>query len=188
MALTLSYPTLGPGVVSASEINSNFTTISAKFGNIDNSDIKAGAGISIDKLSASYEYMSIGFTLAGGSASNDVLHPLYNDGKGDWTAVGAQWATIDTGDPSAVVTIAWGVLDGSATTSIASDWTNVTTVCTMALTGANIASQGATSSVTSFAFGGAGVHRSLRCYVSTTDADATSPIYVSLLLKRQIKT
>jgi hypothetical protein len=187
MSLTLPYPDLS-GVVDDTKLEANQNAVVAKFGNIDNSDIKNGAAISVDKLSASYEYLPISVRLADGTAANDVLVPLYNDSKGDWSAVAAQWATDDTGAPTGVITIAWGVLDGSGTTSVSADWTNVTTVATITLAGANIASQGVQTTVTSPAFGGAGVYRSLRFYMSTTDAAATAPIFVTLLLKRQIKT
>jgi hypothetical protein len=52
MALTLPYPTLGPGVVDEDQLNSNNTTFASKFGNIDNADIKALAGILTSKLAA----------------------------------------------------------------------------------------------------------------------------------------
>lgn len=187
MSLTLTNPTLGPGVVDATDINENFSDVSSKFGNIDNSDIKSAAGISIDKLSASYEYLPISVKIADGTAANEFLYPLYNDSKGDWTPVGVQWATADTGTPAGtcVFKIDWGVYNGAATTGA---FTSTTTVATVTLAGDAIASQGVQSSVSTCAFGGAGVYRAFRFYVSTTDADCGSPIYATLLLKRQIKS
>jgi hypothetical protein len=189
MALTLTNPTLGPGVVDATEINENFSDISSKFGNIDNSDIKASAGIALSKLAASYEYLPVSVKLTDGTATNEYLVPLYNDSKGDWSVVGTQWATADTGTPTGtcVVTIEWGVYNGAATPGA---FTVTSTIDTVALAGDAIASQGVDASPTTstLAFGGAGVYRALRFYISTTDADCGSPIFVTLLLKRQIAT
>lgn len=192
MSLTLPYPTLGPGVVDPAQLNENFSAIVTKFGNIDNSDIKSGAGASIDKLSASYEYLPITVKITDGTAANETLVPLYNDGKGDWSVVAVQWATADTGTNGAGAAIAvfkieWGVYNGAATLGA---FTVASTIDTVALVGDAIASQGVDSSPTTstLAFGGGGVYRSLRFYISTTDADCGSPIYVTLLLKRQIAT
>lgn len=189
MSLTLTNPTLGPGVVDSTEIDANFSDISSKFGNIDNSDIKSGAGISIDKLSASYEYLPITVRLTDGTAANEQLVPVYNDSKGNWTVVATQWATADTGTPAGtcVFTIEWGVYNGAATPGA---FTVAATIDTVALAGDAIASQGVDSTPTTatLTFGGAGVYRSLRFYVSTVDADCGSPIYITLLLKRQIAT
>lgn len=70
MSLTLTYPTLGPGVVDPDQINSNFSTISSKFGNIDNADVKASAGIDVTKLSASnYEFV-LSRSISDGSGLN----------------------------------------------------------------------------------------------------------------------
>jgi hypothetical protein len=189
MAVTIRNPTLGTGVADSTKIDENFADIVNKFGYIDNSDIKSGAGISIDKLSASYEYLPITVRLADGTASNDQLVPVYNDGKTDWSVVGTQWATADTGTPAGTCTfkIEWGLYNGAATPGA---FTVVSTIDTVALAGDAIASQGVDSSpaTTSLAFGGAGVYRSLRFYISTVDADCGSPIYITLLLKRQIAT
>lgn len=71
MALTLSYPTLGPGVVDEDQINSNFSTISSKFGNIDNSDIKSGAGIATSKLAAENYEIVISRSIDGNAAAGN---------------------------------------------------------------------------------------------------------------------
>jgi hypothetical protein len=189
MSVTVTNSTLGPGVVDATEINENFADLVSKFGNIDNSDIKSGAGISIDKLSASYQYLPISVRLTDGTAANDYYVPVYNDGKGDWTVVATQWATSDTGTPDGTCNfkVEWGVFNGAATPGA---FTVVSTIDTVALAGNAIASQGVDTSptTTTLAFGGAGVHRMLHFYVSTTDADCGAPIYITLLLKRQIAT
>lgn len=191
MSLTLTNPTLA-GVVDATDINENFADVTSKFGNIDNSDIKAAAGIALSKLAASYEYLPISVRLTDGTAANEHLVPVYDDGKGNWTVVATQWATADTGTNGAgaavaVVTIQWGVYNDAATPGA---FTSASTIDTIALVGDALASQGIDSSptTTTLTFGAAGVYRSLRFYVSTTDADCGSPIYVTLLLKRQIAT
>jgi hypothetical protein len=193
MAVTIPYPTLGTGVADSTKIDDNNAAIVNKFGNIDNSDIKSGAGISINKLSASYEYMQVNATLdlqvastIAGPPVNNVFIPVYSDGKGDWSVVGGYWATVDTGDPSAVVKADWGVFNGAAAPGA---FTSTATIATYTLVGANIASQGlATINTSTLAFGGAGVYRFLRFYVSTNDADASTVCSVSLTLKRQIAT
>jgi hypothetical protein len=190
MAVTIPYPTLGTGVVADStKIDDNLAAVVNKFGNIDNSDIKSGAGISIDKLSASYEYLPVSVRLTDGTAANEHLVPVYNDGKGDWSVVATQWATADTGTPAGTCTfkIEWGVYDGAATPGA---FTVASTIDTIALAGTAVASQGVDSgpATSTLAFGGAGVYRALRFYISTVDADCGSPIYITLLLKRQIAT
>ncbi len=190
MSVTLPYPTLAAGaVISADELNQNFSALANKFGTIDNSDIKAAAGISIDKHSASYEYLPISVKLTDGTAANDYFVPVYNDGKGDWTVVASQWATADTGTPAGtcIYKIEWGVYNGAATPGA---FTVASTIDTVPLAGDALASQGidASPATTSLAFGSAGVYRSLRFYISTTDADCGSPIYITLQLKRQIAT
>lgn len=188
MSVTLPYPTLTAGAtISADELNQNFSTLANKFGNIDNSDVKSGAGVSIDKLSASYEYLNIRFTLTNMNSTDTIdVCPLYNDGKGDWTYVATQWATQDTGDPTGVFVIQWGSYTGGAASATPA-LTVVSTIDTVALAGVEIQSQNsdASPSVTSLA---SGTNRMLWARVSTIDANADSPVYISCLLKRQIKT
>jgi hypothetical protein len=73
MALTLPYPTLGPGFVNASEINANFTAVSQKFSNIDNADIKASAGVEVSKLSASNYEIVLTRTIDGSATAAEGL-------------------------------------------------------------------------------------------------------------------
>lgn len=201
MSVTLTYPTLGPGVVDSAQLVSNFSTLASKFGNIDNSDIKASANIALSKLAASYEYMVVRFTLddltilytgaavpaSGGAPRCFDVCPIYNDGKGDWTYVATQWATQDTGAPSGVFKIMWGTYSGGGAGTTPA-LTIVSTIHTVTITGsANTQGQGsdASPSVTSLA---SGTNRFLMAGVSTVDAGATSPVHISCLLKRQIAT
>lgn len=189
MAVTLPYTTLGPGVVDAAQINANFAAIVTALTNIDNSNVKSSGGISIDKLSASYEYLPITVKLTDGTAANEQIVPVYNDSKGNWTVVADQWATANTGTPDGTCgySIQWGIYNGAATPGA---FTSSATIDTVALSGASIASQGIDSSPTTstLTFGGGGVYRALRFYITSTNATCTSPIYITLLLKRQIAT
>jgi hypothetical protein len=189
MALTLPYPTLGPGPVDNAQIMANFNALADAIANLDNGNFKVGGALDINKISATYEYMPVCVRLSDGTATNEQIVPLYNDSKGNWSVVATQWATADTGTPGATCTfkIEWGVYNGGATPGA---FTVTSTIDTVTLAGNDIASQGVDTSPTtsSLAFGGAGVHRALRFYISTTDATCGSPIYVSLLLKRQIAT
>jgi hypothetical protein len=189
MAITLPYPTLGPGPVDSAQLMANFNALADAIANLDNGNFKVGGALDINKLSASYEYMPITVRLTDGTATNEQIVPVYNDSKGNWSVVATQWATADTGTPAGtcVLKIEWGVYNGAATPGA---FTVTSTIDTIALTGDALASQNVDSSPTtsSLAFGGAGVYRALRFYVSTTDATCGSPIYITLLLKRQIAT
>src|SRR3990167_1643715 len=106
MSLTLPYPTLTTTTAVRAELQDNFTTVAAKFGQVDNEDIRANANIDVDKLSAQYEYWPVSVRLADGTAANEYLVPMYNDGNGDWTVVATQWATADTGTNGAGAAVA----------------------------------------------------------------------------------
>jgi hypothetical protein len=199
MSLTLPYTLASGAVVDSNKLNSNFGALADKFdGGIDNSDIRSGAAISISKLSASYEYMTVKFRLddmtvaytgaatpVGGPYRLDVC-PIYNDGKGDWTYVATSWATQDTGAPVGVFKVFWATFTGGAASTTPA-LTIISTVDTIALAGVEIQSQGsdAAPAVSTLA---SGTDRCLVVGVSTVDAAATSPVWISCTLKRQIAT
>lgn len=198
MAVTLPYPTLSASVL-ASELEANFSALEAGMTNITAADF-AGGGAAINPethLTAYYEYININATLDLTTAStiagppvNNVFVPFYNDGKGDWTVVAGQWATVDTGDPSAVIKVDWGKFNGAAAPGAMVSLAGgaVVNIATYTMVGANIASQGtATVNTSTIAFTG-GQNGMLRFYVSTNDADASTVCSVSLLLKRAIKS
>jgi hypothetical protein len=127
MSLTIPNTFTSGTAVSASNVNSNFTAVAAKFGNIDNSDIKSAAGIDVDKLSAQYEYMTVPLAHVSNAtfpAAGTVLAaaPVYNDGKGTWTAVAYGWYCQEVGSQDGAIDILWGYyettgsLNGSPTT------------------------------------------------------------------------
>lgn len=188
MSVTLPYPALSPGeVVDQAQLNSNFSTLANKFGTIDNSDVKSGAGLDINKLSASYEYMTIRFTLADmTSTSNIDVCPFFNDSKGDWTYVATQWATQDTGAGTGAFQIGWGQYNGAAS-SAAPALTTTSTIDTITLSGAEIQSQ-ASDSAPAVSTLASGTNRMLWAKVSTADATAGQKVYIGCLLKRQIAT
>lgn len=113
MSYTLTNTTLGPGVVDATEINENFADVVAVLdGNITNANISASAGIALSKLAASYEYMTVPLVHVGDStwdAAGTVFAatPIYNDGKGTWTAVAYSWYTNDVGAQTAAFDLLW---------------------------------------------------------------------------------
>lgn len=112
MSLSIPNTFTSGTVVDASDVNENFTAVSQKFGNIDNSDIKSGAGISVDKLSAQYEYMVVPLVHISDAtyeAAGTIFAgaPLYNDGKGTWTAVAYSWYTTDVGAQTAAFDLLW---------------------------------------------------------------------------------
>jgi hypothetical protein len=207
MSLTLPYPTLGPGVVNSAELVLNFSAIASKFGSIDNSDIKAVANIALSKLAASYEYMVVRLSIddmtllytgnaapvSGGNPRCVDFCPIYDDGKGAWTYVATAWCTTDTGAGTGVFKIFWGVFNGGAAAvvpavTLGTGAAELNTIDTITIGGtANIQSQGSDASpaVTSLV---GGTNRFLMLGVSTADAAATSPLYVSVHLKRQIAT
>lgn len=128
MALTLPYPTLTADPANKTELESDFSTISAKFGSIANADISSQAAISIDKLNAQYEYMTVPLTFIapttalGMPAAGVVMagFPMYNDGKGTWSSVAFGWYCNDVGAQTGTFNVKWGrytnlgALDGTA--------------------------------------------------------------------------
>lgn len=194
MSLVLPNPTLGPGVVNSSELVENFSAIATKFGNVDNSDIKASAGIELSKLAASYEYVTVNleYRIVGAGtfpAANTVLavHPMYNDGKGAWSTAAYSWATNDVGAQTGAVTLQWGKYDASGT------WATTSTIVSGELlnggTNNTPFQDGATNS-TSLAWTQSAM--AFRLIVATQDATALFTdgdfLTVNVLLKRQITT
>ena len=94
--------------ITKSELETNFTDIENKFGAIDNSDIKAGAGIAISKLEASKEYVVVVLETRGdgtGWTVDDqyrdyVSLPGITSTQSVWTLKAASWVCTDVGDGS----------------------------------------------------------------------------------------
>jgi hypothetical protein len=116
MALSVPYPTLGTGLADSTKIDSNFAAVTSKFnGAITNADIATGAAIAVSKLAASYEYITvpIRYTIVGAGGMPPVSTvlgtvPMYNDGKGAWTAAAYSWYCDDVGAQTGKINIKWG--------------------------------------------------------------------------------
>jgi hypothetical protein len=184
MAVTLPYPTLGPGVISDDEINSNFSTLASKFGSITNSDIRANAGVSIDKLSASYEYITIKLfdTATTGTGIKDFV-PIYNDGKGAWTVAGAGYIMSDAGSTSPTFTIIFGYPTDASTTFN----TSTTVVAATTPTASDGNYRHANLTLNSTTITPTSNNESLALNI-TGAGTASGTLWVSVLLKRQIAT
>ena len=112
MALTLT--TSLASTITKSELESNFTSIANKFGAIDNSDIKAAAGIAISKLAAAKEYVTV--VLAnpsytwGSAAAIIAVAPLpgLSSTQNDWTLKAAAWVCEDVGTAAGTIDVVLG--------------------------------------------------------------------------------
>lgn len=215
MAVTLPYPTLSGAIVS-SQLDSNFSTLANKFGNITNADVAAGAALDIDKLSAQYQRMQVQFyiqavtdsgaTLAvagraaaslSALAANTILQvvPIPGDsGDANWAIYDASWACSDTGDGATQVRVEWGYY------SAVGVWTVSTTpIAAFALTNANAAEDAndglqvnASSTTLDFAHASGGnTPRSLALVLNTqgvgTMSAAASFLALTLSLRRKIQ-
>jgi hypothetical protein len=185
MSLTLPYPTLTTSPATKAEVDSNFTTISSKFGAITNADIASSAAISVDKLSAQYEYTFIQLkdTATTATAAIKDFVPIYNDGKGAWTVAGASYIMKDAGSTSPTFTIIFGYPTDASTTF------NTTTTVVAATTPtasagnyrhANLTLNATTITPTSN-------NESLALNV-TGAGTASGALFISVLLKRKIAT
>lgn len=187
MAVTLPYPSLASGaVISHTELNENFSTLANKFGSITNSDVAAAAALSIDKLSASYEYMVVKLSGATTAAAIVDYVPIFNDGKGSWTVSGVQYVLIDAGSANCAIRIQAGYYTDASTTWNVTD--NITAATT--LTGTDATNYNGTISVTDSSFDpdpGAGDVKSIALSI-TGAGTASGNVYVGVMLKRQIKT
>ncbi len=193
MSVTLPYTSLGPGVVDSAVLLANFNVLAAKFATIDNSDIAAsGAAISIDKLSASYEYITINLThVSNGTfpaaGTNLALQPMYNDTKGPWTCASYAWYCQDGGDQLGSIDILWGSYANNV-------WATTATIVSNELlngsTAANQNFQDGAASTQALAWTQSAMV--LRVAVNTQGtgvmSTAEDKLGVSITLKRQIAT
>jgi hypothetical protein len=110
--MTLALTTSLSSTITKSELEGNFTSIQNKFNaGVDNSDIKAGAGIDISKLSASKEYTAI--TLSnpaytwGSAGATIFIAPLpgLSGTQSTWTLVAANWFVSDTGSSAGTIDV-----------------------------------------------------------------------------------
>ena len=70
MALSLTHTFADGGVITASEINDNFTDVQNKFaGGITNADLSASAGIALSKIASTKQHAYLTLNLNGGLGS-----------------------------------------------------------------------------------------------------------------------
>lgn len=213
MATTLPFPTL-TGTIVSTQLDSNFSTLANKFGNIVNADIASGAAIDIDKLSAQYERMIVRFKVlnnagttvtvegnAGASlsalaaATRLDLIPLPGDSSDtNWAIYDVAWVCNDTGDGATKVRVEWGYFDAVGA------WTVSTTpVAAWLLANANAAQDAndglqVNSSATTLDFNHATGGNTPRCLALVLDTQgvgtvsaAGSYLCVSVSMRRKIQ-
>lgn len=142
MALTIPTPVLGTSLADSTLIDGNFTAVVSKFGNIDNSDIKAGAGIDTAKLAAKHYEMVFSLDFVGTPAASAVVPVALiavpqDDTTSSYTCVA--WANYNTVGQGAA-TCTWRVDYG---TVVAAAWSTVANVVAL-----QTIPVGATSSMT----------------------------------------
>lgn len=134
--MTLALTTTLAATITKSELDDNFAAIQSKFSaGIDNSDIKAAAGIAISKLAARKEYVVLVLETRGAAAglANDneyrdyVSLPGLSGNQSAWSLEKASWVCTDVGDGSTVPTfdVEWQHWDSGAGSG---NTTSVTTV------------------------------------------------------------
>ena len=115
--MTLSLTTSLSSTITKSELEGNFTSLQNKFGSIDNSDIKSGAGIAISKLAATKEYTTVVLAntacTVSGTGQIIAYAPLPGMGTGtyeqaDWVLKAANWMCSDGGSGAATFDVALG--------------------------------------------------------------------------------
>lgn len=215
MSLTLSNPTLATTFTST-EIDANFADIATKFGNIDNTDVKAGAAIDIDKNSAQYDRILLtlkamvsepngagtfetngfaGVITAIAAGTRLDMIPLPGDSSdANWELYDAMWACTDTGAGDTVVRVEWGYFDAVGTWTVsATPIGNVVLANAAAANDANdahIVNSSGTTLDFNHATGG-NTPRSLALVLDTQGANTMSNLgdylVFSLLLRRKIQ-
>ena len=122
MALTLT--TSLSSTITKSELEGNFTSIANKFGAIDNSDIKASAGIAISKLAASKEYVTVVLdnTAFTWSSAGTVIAiaplPGLSSTQNDWTLKAASWFVSDGGSAAGTIDVALAYYNSGTLTDV----------------------------------------------------------------------
>ena len=214
MAVTLPYPTLSGAIVS-SQLDSNFSTLANRFGNIVNADIAPGAAIDIDKLSAQYERLLVKLTVEtriDSAAATDVngyndaslsavtvasildVVPLPGDSSdANWSVYDVMWYCTDTGDGATVVRVDWGYSNAGAFAASSVAVANMTIANKAGAGDVNIVHE-VNSSATALDFNhatGGNTPRALALILVTagvgTNSTEGSRLVVSMLLRRKIQ-
>ena len=119
--MTLSLTTSLSSTITKAELQDNFTSIQSKFSaGIDNSDIKAAAGIAVSKLAARKEYCAITLRTGGDAQGFDVdnqyrdfvAFPGLSDSgsaafQNSWSLKSASWVCTDVGGGSGSFDVEW---------------------------------------------------------------------------------
>ena len=214
MAVTLPFPTL-TGTIVSTQLDSNFSTLGNKFGNIVNADIASGAAIDIDKLSAQYERMLVTLkvvtTIDSAAATsvnglNDASLSAVTTGArldycpipGDssdtnWEIYDVSWICTDTGDGTTTVSVQWGYFDGTgAWVSSATSVSAITLANAAANNDANDAHHVNSSATTlDFNAGSVNTPRSLALVLGTVGTGTLTAegsfLAVSISMRRKIQ-
>ena len=202
MALTITNTTLSD-TITKTEIQQNFSDVVNKFGNIDNSDIKAAAAIAISKLSASKEYMSIQLTvplasggLDGSAGDVKALAALPggsdDDDQANWKVAEIAWVCGDIGGGTGKVDVMFGGLTTAGAWDTSNDvelYDGITLAKMDAGASANTMGGGnlnVTATTVSF---NASAPRFFALLLDTADTAACTgfPLVVTILLERDIQ-
>jgi len=149
MAIRFPYTTYSTSFVST-EHDDNRDAVASKFGNIVNSDIRSGANIDVDKLSANLQEIWVVLTYheningaawpAVGATTPLAVVPLPgSDADTAWTATDVSWVCSDTGTTAGSFDVRYGAYSAGV-------WANagsVITAVSMPVVGAgNLPNQG----------------------------------------------
>lgn len=122
MALSLRHYPLSSGIFNLTYLNENLADIQTKFGNIDNSDIVATAGIVPTKLSASNMEWTAQLVYTGamaawpgaGATTPLIAIPLPGQsGDASWVATDMTWVCNDVGDGAGSFDVRYGSYGGA---------------------------------------------------------------------------
>ena len=201
--MVLSLTTSLSSTISKTELQDNFTSIQTKFnGGIDNSDIKASAGIVASKLAAANEYCVVTLETRGESGGiaatgirDEVPFPGLEGEQNFWSLKAASWVCTDVGTAStARFDVEWGEYAADGSYSVVETLINAETL-TFPSGGGTANSKQCTVNEAAVEFD-ASLSRVFRLTIDTvhtdalsTDDDPSAPVYlkVSLLLERQIQ-
>ena len=204
--MSLILTTTLSNTISKSELEANFSSIQTKFsGGIDNSDIRGNAGISIDKLDASKEYVIVMLKSQADGTGLDtadqyrdfVAVPGLSADQANWTLKGASWLCVDVGTGAASFDIEWCNYDDDGEIQTQSTVISDEDITKASVGAANNTANAGQCTVDSAAlpFDGAAA-RFFALKVNTADAGALEPagtsaapsfLTVSLLLERAIQ-
>jgi hypothetical protein len=125
MAATITYPNLGT-TVDKDKIQTNFSDLVNKFGNIDTSDISGSAGITSGQLADPYQEVFVQLKCRtgdlaggwpGGNVYVDVVPIPGSTVDAAWEVTDISWTCQDIGAGTGTFTIVYGSYNGVGTFS-----------------------------------------------------------------------